>query len=211
MPGSMYHDREVSLLRHLERMGATLLNPLDAQLVCRNKIWQLQELTMAGLPVPDTLSYATAPLEIRTPSACCPTSRRPLWQACIRLLRHCQRASPALNWRARWLKCGSAVIWPGLASLHLLSRRAGAAGVSPYVGCRARPPCRPARRQHGGTGRYSKTRASPNSPVPSRTWERPPGSAACSPQSPVARGSRWCPGRGTQDQVTGSSVGRVNR
>ncbi|WP_406137445.1 hypothetical protein OH828_02040 [Streptomyces anulatus] len=60
MPGSMYHDREVSLLRHLERMGATLLNPLDAQLVCRNKIWQLQELTMAGLPVPDTLSYATA-------------------------------------------------------------------------------------------------------------------------------------------------------
>ncbi|MFD5191816.1 RimK family alpha-L-glutamate ligase [Streptomyces sp. NPDC058357] len=63
MPGSMHYDREVTLLRHLERMGATLLNPLDAQLVCRNKIWQLQELARAGLPVPDTLSYATAPLE----------------------------------------------------------------------------------------------------------------------------------------------------
>ncbi|MEV0299433.1 RimK family alpha-L-glutamate ligase [Nocardia sp. NPDC050710] len=63
VPGSMDHDREVTLLRHLERMGATLLNPLDAHLLCRNKIWQLQELALAGLPVPDTLSYATAPLE----------------------------------------------------------------------------------------------------------------------------------------------------
>ncbi|MFJ4965316.1 RimK family alpha-L-glutamate ligase [Streptomyces sp. NPDC088729] len=63
MPGSMSHDREVTLLRHLERMGATLLNPLNAQLVCRNKIWQAQELALAGLPVPHTLSYATAPLE----------------------------------------------------------------------------------------------------------------------------------------------------
>ncbi|MCC3769202.1 RimK family alpha-L-glutamate ligase [Streptomyces sp. UNOC14_S4] len=62
-PGSMRHDREVTLLRHLERMGAVLLNPLDAHLACRNKVWQLQELALAGLPVPDTLSYATAPLE----------------------------------------------------------------------------------------------------------------------------------------------------
>ncbi|RLU82289.1 RimK family alpha-L-glutamate ligase [Streptomyces griseocarneus] len=62
-PGSMRHDREVTLLRHLERMGAVLLNPLDAHLTCRNKIRQLQELALAGLPVPDTLSYATAPLE----------------------------------------------------------------------------------------------------------------------------------------------------
>ncbi|MFF5566179.1 RimK family alpha-L-glutamate ligase [Streptomyces sp. NPDC012623] len=69
IPGSMLHDREVTLLRHLERMGATLLNPLDAQLVCRNKVWQSQELALAGLPVPDTLSYATAPLEgvVRSP------------------------------------------------------------------------------------------------------------------------------------------------
>ncbi|MFJ4920475.1 RimK family alpha-L-glutamate ligase [Streptomyces sp. NPDC088725] len=69
VPGSMRHDREVTLLRHLERMGSTLINPLDAQLVCRNKIWQSQELALAGLPVPDTLSYATAPLEgvVRAP------------------------------------------------------------------------------------------------------------------------------------------------
>lgn len=62
-PGSMHHDREVTLLRHLERMGATLLNPLAAHLVCRNKVWQMQDLALAGLPVPDTLSYGTAPLE----------------------------------------------------------------------------------------------------------------------------------------------------
>lgn len=62
VPGSQRHDREMTLMRHLERMGATLLNPLDSQLVCHNKFWQLQELALAGLPVPDSLSYATAPL-----------------------------------------------------------------------------------------------------------------------------------------------------
>jgi RimK family alpha-L-glutamate ligase len=63
LPASMRHDREVTLLRHLERMGSTLVNSLASQLVCRNKLWQLQELALAGLPVPDTLSYATSPLE----------------------------------------------------------------------------------------------------------------------------------------------------
>ncbi|WP_251091750.1 RimK family alpha-L-glutamate ligase [Streptomyces sp. Caat 7-52] len=67
--GPMHHDREVTLLRHLTRMGSTLVNTFDAQLKSRNKIWQLQELALAGLPVPDTLSYATAPLEgvVRSP------------------------------------------------------------------------------------------------------------------------------------------------
>lgn len=67
--GPMSSDREVTLLRHLERMGSTLINTVDAQLNSRNKIWQLQELALAGLPVPDTLSYATAPLEgvVRSP------------------------------------------------------------------------------------------------------------------------------------------------
>ncbi|MCE0444845.1 hypothetical protein LT493_04740 [Streptomyces tricolor] len=65
--GPMHTDREVTLLRHLERMGSTLINSLDAQLKCRNKIWQLQELALAGLPVPDTLSYATAPPRRRRP------------------------------------------------------------------------------------------------------------------------------------------------
>ncbi|MFE1378031.1 RimK family alpha-L-glutamate ligase [Streptomyces sp. NPDC058740] len=69
LPGTMRDDREVTLLRHLERLGSRLVNPLDAQLTCRNKVWQLQELALAGLPVPDTLSYATAPLEgvVRSP------------------------------------------------------------------------------------------------------------------------------------------------
>ncbi|WP_234334270.1 RimK family alpha-L-glutamate ligase [Streptomyces sp. NRRL B-1347] len=68
--GPMRDDREVTLLRHLERMGSTLVNGVDAHLNSRNKIWQLQELALAGLPVPDTLSYATAPLEgvVRSPS-----------------------------------------------------------------------------------------------------------------------------------------------
>ncbi|MEI5101702.1 RimK family alpha-L-glutamate ligase [Streptomyces sp. PmtG] len=67
--GPMRSDREVTLLRHLERMGSTLINTVDAQLKSRNKVWQLQELALAGLPVPDTLSYATAPLEgvVRSP------------------------------------------------------------------------------------------------------------------------------------------------
>ncbi|WP_225828385.1 RimK family alpha-L-glutamate ligase [Streptomyces naphthomycinicus] len=67
--GPMHNDREVTLLRHLDRMGSILVNTVDAQLKSRNKIWQLQELALAGLPVPDTLSYATAPLEgvVRSP------------------------------------------------------------------------------------------------------------------------------------------------
>ncbi|MEU6669104.1 RimK family alpha-L-glutamate ligase [Streptomyces sp. NPDC046727] len=67
--GPMRDDREVTLLRHLDRMGSTLVNRVEAQLKSRNKIWQLQELALAGLPVPDTLTYATAPLEgvVRSP------------------------------------------------------------------------------------------------------------------------------------------------
>jgi RimK family alpha-L-glutamate ligase len=63
LPGSMTHNREVTLLRHLERMGTVLINPLDAHLACGNKVWQLQDLALAGLPVPDTLSYGTSPLD----------------------------------------------------------------------------------------------------------------------------------------------------
>ncbi|GAA4078318.1 MULTISPECIES: RimK family alpha-L-glutamate ligase [Streptomyces] len=55
-------DREITLLRHLEAMGTALLNPVDAVLACLNKFWHLQQLAVAGLPVPDTLSYANAPL-----------------------------------------------------------------------------------------------------------------------------------------------------
>src|SRR5439155_4574220 len=60
--------------RHLEHLGAVLVNSAAAHEVCGNKVWQLQELAAAGLPVPDSLSYATAPLagvvrspQVRTP------------------------------------------------------------------------------------------------------------------------------------------------
>ncbi|MFE3649401.1 RimK family alpha-L-glutamate ligase [Streptomyces sp. NPDC059152] len=73
-PGSMVQNRELTLLRHLERLGAVLLNSAASHQLCGNKVWQLQELAAAGLPVPDTLSYATAPLagvvrspQVRTP------------------------------------------------------------------------------------------------------------------------------------------------
>ncbi|MGW7413487.1 RimK family alpha-L-glutamate ligase [Streptomyces sp. NPDC054863] len=55
-------DREITLLRHLEAMGTVLLNPAGAVLACLNKFWQLQQLALAGLPVPDTRTYADAPL-----------------------------------------------------------------------------------------------------------------------------------------------------
>lgn len=55
-------DREVTLLRHLVALGTVLLNPIDAVLACVNKFWQLQQLAAAGLPVPDTRSYADARL-----------------------------------------------------------------------------------------------------------------------------------------------------
>ncbi|MFJ4672305.1 RimK family alpha-L-glutamate ligase [Kitasatospora purpeofusca] len=56
-------DREGTLLRHLVAMGTVLLNPLEAVLAGVNKFWQLQQLALAGLPVPDTRSYAHAGLE----------------------------------------------------------------------------------------------------------------------------------------------------
>ncbi|MEW1653660.1 RimK family alpha-L-glutamate ligase [Streptomyces sp. NPDC093707] len=61
-PGTMTQHRELTLLRQLEHMGAIVVNSAASQERCGNKVWQLQELAAAGLPVPDSLSYATAPL-----------------------------------------------------------------------------------------------------------------------------------------------------
>ncbi|WP_051942432.1 RimK family alpha-L-glutamate ligase [Streptacidiphilus rugosus] len=55
-------DREVTLLRQLQTMGATLLNPIDAVLSCVNKFWHLQQLATAGIPVPDTYTYTVGGL-----------------------------------------------------------------------------------------------------------------------------------------------------
>ncbi|MFB7631896.1 RimK family alpha-L-glutamate ligase [Streptomyces sp. NPDC056149] len=73
-PGTMTQHREFTLLRHLERMGAVLVNSADSHQRCGNKMWQLQELAAAGLPVPDSLSYATAPFAgvVRSPEVVAP-------------------------------------------------------------------------------------------------------------------------------------------
>ncbi|MET9296934.1 RimK family alpha-L-glutamate ligase [Streptomyces sp. NPDC003077] len=79
-PGSMAQHRELTLLRHLEHLGAVLINPLPAHQLCGNKMWQLQELASAGLPVPDSLSYATAPLSgvVRSPRVTAPCVAKPV-------------------------------------------------------------------------------------------------------------------------------------
>ncbi|MFJ4656810.1 RimK family alpha-L-glutamate ligase [Nocardia sp. NPDC088792] len=56
-------DREVTLLRQLELMGAVLLNGIEAITAGVNKFWQLQQLAIADLPVMDTFTYADAALK----------------------------------------------------------------------------------------------------------------------------------------------------
>lgn len=53
-------DRSMNLLTHLRLMGSLLFNGDEAQMNCANKFRQLQLLTLAGLPVPDTSTYVTA-------------------------------------------------------------------------------------------------------------------------------------------------------
>jgi RimK family alpha-L-glutamate ligase len=56
-------DREVTLFRQLTAMGTTMINSIDAELSCVNKVWQLQQLAVAGLPIPRTHTYIDAPLD----------------------------------------------------------------------------------------------------------------------------------------------------
>ncbi|KAM4637038.1 beta-citrylglutamate synthase B-like [Discoglossus pictus] len=55
-PG-MQMDGEVTVLRHLEKMGCRVVNRLQPILKCINKFWTFQELAGHGIPLPDTLSY----------------------------------------------------------------------------------------------------------------------------------------------------------
>ncbi|MFE5736220.1 ATP-grasp domain-containing protein [Streptomyces celluloflavus] len=55
-------DHETSLLHHLEQMGVAVFNSLAAHTLCANKVLHLQRLAAAGIPVPDTISYAAVPL-----------------------------------------------------------------------------------------------------------------------------------------------------
>ncbi|KAF7658638.1 hypothetical protein LDENG_00009600 [Lucifuga dentata] len=50
-------DSDITVLRHLEKMGCRLINRSQAILNCVNKFWTFQELAGHGVPLPDTFSY----------------------------------------------------------------------------------------------------------------------------------------------------------
>lgn len=50
-------DSDITVLRHLEKMGCRLVNRPQAILNCVNKFWTFQELAGHGVPLPDTFSY----------------------------------------------------------------------------------------------------------------------------------------------------------
>ncbi|XP_072304829.1 beta-citrylglutamate synthase B [Eucyclogobius newberryi] len=50
-------DSDITVLRHLEKMGCRLINRPQAILNCVNKFWTFQELAGHGVPLPDTYSY----------------------------------------------------------------------------------------------------------------------------------------------------------
>ncbi|KAJ1122333.1 hypothetical protein NDU88_000825 [Pleurodeles waltl] len=51
------NDSDITVLRHLEKMGCRLMNRPQAILNCVNKFWTFQELAGHGVPLPDTFSY----------------------------------------------------------------------------------------------------------------------------------------------------------
>ncbi|XP_063799012.1 N-acetylaspartylglutamate synthase A [Pseudophryne corroboree] len=50
-------DSDITVLRHLEKLGCRLVNCPQAILNCINKFWTFQELAGYGIPLPDTFSY----------------------------------------------------------------------------------------------------------------------------------------------------------
>lgn len=57
-------DSDITVLRHLEKMGCRLMNRPQAILNCVNKFWTFQELAGHGVPLPDTFSYGKSQVEI---------------------------------------------------------------------------------------------------------------------------------------------------
>lgn len=66
---TLHTDREITLLRQLDALGAAIVNPIDATLAAVNKFWQLQQFATHGLPMPDTVSYAHGTVEAALPAA----------------------------------------------------------------------------------------------------------------------------------------------
>jgi len=58
-------DSDITVLRHLEKMGCRLINRPQAILNCVNKFWTFQELAGHGVPLPDTYSYGKSTPEHR--------------------------------------------------------------------------------------------------------------------------------------------------
>lgn len=56
-------DSDITVLRHLEKMGCRLINRPQAILNCVNKFWTFQELAGHGVPLPDTFSYGKSVLD----------------------------------------------------------------------------------------------------------------------------------------------------
>lgn len=52
-------DRHVTLFRHLELMGAKVINNTDGIMKCTNKAWHLQDLALHGIPIATTLTNAS--------------------------------------------------------------------------------------------------------------------------------------------------------
>lgn len=54
---SVQSDSDITVLRHLEKLGCRLVNSSQSILNCINKFWTFQELAGHGVPMPDTFSY----------------------------------------------------------------------------------------------------------------------------------------------------------
>ncbi len=63
-------DSDITVLRHLEKMGCRLINRPQAILNCVNKFWTFQELAGHGVPLPDTFSYGKAIPDSQSLSHC---------------------------------------------------------------------------------------------------------------------------------------------
>lgn len=63
-------DSDITVLRHLEKMGCRLINRPQAILNCVNKFWTFQELAGHGVPLPDTFSYGRSipDIHLKNPS-----------------------------------------------------------------------------------------------------------------------------------------------
>lgn len=61
---TLQSDSDITVLRHLEKLGCRLVNRPQSILNCINKFWTFQELAGHGVPMPDTFSYGECPMRL---------------------------------------------------------------------------------------------------------------------------------------------------